>query len=618
LDISRSFGRLISGAVMLWLFAATPAEARQGNPQVFSLNPSVGAAGVVMQIVGDDLTCTARVFGACFSSAEPTVTINGISCEVTFHEDDQVRCVIPPGAGTNLPVVLNKAGLLSNTRLFSYLAPQISSDNSVERPTTGGNTLTILGNHFGPGGTGNDRVEIGASLCSVTSWSATSIQCVVPAGVGSHTLRVIARGQPSAADTYSYDAPVINNLNPQHGPAAGGTALVIQGKNFGGGIAAAFVTVGTSVCPTLPGVSHTSITCTVPAGFPNDLALVRVSVAGQISNAFAFTYDALNCPAGTFTNGPTCTPCPVGMFSSTTNAAACTLAPPGTFVASIGAVVATLCPVNTFQPNAGQASCAPCPAGFQSPAGAVACSAIPSGNTVLTIRAECVMPDPADPAKRLAQFGYENRHENGGLPLELVYGASNNFTVGTTDIGPLSGVPTMFALGIHTNAFTFRFSDGEVVSWNVIDPESSDALTASPTAGTPSCTVAGPQGPQGPAGQPGAPGAPGAPGPMGPAGADGAPGAPGTDGAPGAPGAPGEPGPAGPQGPAGPAGPQGLQGLPGDAGTVPPGTLLFVLEGEPAPANATFIGSFKQTLNGAPASGNNGARVVTVRIYRKN
>ena len=204
---------------------------------------------------------------------------------------------------------------------------------------------------------------------------------------------------------------------------------------------------------------------------------------------------------------------------------------------------------------------------------------------MLTIKAECVMPDPADPAKWLARFGYENRHENGGHPLELVYGTANNFTVGTTDIGPLSGVPTQFALGIHTNAFTFRFSDGETVSWTVIDPESGDTMTASPTASTPSCVVAGPQGPQG------------LQGPPGPAGQAGA---------------------AGPQGPSGPQGPIGPQGPQGDAGSVPSGTLLFVFEGEPAPEGATYVGSYRQTLNGEPAANRDRARVVTVRIYRKN
>jgi hypothetical protein len=52
---------------------------------------------------------------------------------------------------------------------------------------------------------------------------------------------------------------------------------------------------------------------------------------------------------------------------------------------------------------------------------------------------------------------------------------------------------------------------------------------------------------------------------------------------------------------------------------VPPGTLLFVIEGEPAPADATFIGSFKQSLNSDPAGSQTAPpRVVTILIYRKN
>jgi hypothetical protein len=48
---------------------------------------------------------------------------------------------------------------------------------------------------------------------------------------------------------------------------------------------------------------------------------------------------------------------------------------------------------------------------------------------------------------------------------------------------------------------------------------------------------------------------------------------------------------------------------------VPPGTLLFVMEGGPAPADATFFGSFRQTLNGEAGQA---PRVVTIMIYRKN
>jgi len=174
-------------------------------------------------------------------------------------------------------------------------------------------------------------------------------------------------------------------------------------------------------------------------------------------------------------------------------------------------------------------------------------------------------------------------------------------------------VPTTLDLGIHDNAFTFRFSNTENVVWTVNDPASGDPHMAAPTMLTPSCVASGTPGPVGPQGPEGPAGAPGAPGGIGPIGPQGPAGTNGTNGAPGATGAQGPPGPAGPVGPAGPAGPQGPAGASGTGG-VAPGTLLFVLEGEPAPAGATYVGSFKQSLNGD--RGNN--QLVTVRIYRKN
>jgi hypothetical protein len=297
------------------------------------------------------------------------------------------------------------------------------------------------------------------------------------------------------------------------------------------------------------------------------------------------------CPAGTFNNGGTCTPCPIGSYSDTLDAPSCTPAPPGFFVPTIGSMAALACPANTFQPLAGQESCDACPTGFQSPPRASACTPSPVASPVFTLRAECVMPDPADPMKWLVRFGYENRFENNGLPFDAPYGPGNNFTVNGTDIGPLSGVPTMLALGMHTNAFTFRFTTGENVAWNVVDPQSGDTHTATPTDVTPSCVVAGPRGEIGPVGPEGPRGDVGPIGPQGPQGL---------------------------QGPQGPVGPQGPQGPQGPTGTVPPGTLLFVMAGDPAPADATYAGSFRLRLNGEPAARRGAPRVVTIRIYRKN
>lgn len=618
MNIPRLAGRALACAATMSLFVITPAEARQGAPDIVSISPNPGPAGALLTISGQELTCASRIFGSCLVRVEPTVTLGGVACPVVSGNSEPVRCIIPPGAGTNHQVRLNRAGVLSDIVFFNYVAPFITGISTPERPTAGGNPVIIIGQHFGPGTTGMNQVMFNGSSCTINSWSPSQVACTAPPGAVTASIRLAAGGQFSNAVNYPYDPPVITGINPASAPASGGTLLTIQGRNFGGGLAPVNATVGAFNCPQAIGASHTQITCTVPPGTPGQSVAVRVSVGPSFSNTVQLAYQSLSCPAGAFINGNSCAPCAVGSYSSTTNATSCVAASPGFFVPGSGSIAQTACPVNTFQSLAGQGSCIACPSGMESGIGAIACTPIALPDSVLTITAECVMPDPADATKWLARFGYENRFENGGQPLEIVYGMANNFTVNTTDIGPLSGVPSQFALGIHTNAFTFRYSDGESVSWNVVDPESGAALTASPDASTPSCITAGAQGPPGPAGPQGAAGADGAdgaPGQMGPVGPDGPQGPEGPQGPQGDTGSVGAQGPAGPQGPIGPQGPAGPQG---DQGSVPSGTLLLVLEGEPSPADATFVGSFRQTLNGAAAAGNTGARVVTVRIYRKN
>jgi hypothetical protein len=572
------------------LIAPAAAEARQGSPQITGISPNVGAAGGQLTINGNDLTCISEFIGLCVQHTTPTVTIGTEVCGVISGEDEPVRCIIPIGAGTNLQVRLNRDGELSNPAFFSYPPPTFSFLAPL-RPTSGLTPVAISGNNFGLGGTPSDFVLIGSSNCGIGSWTNTTITCLAPAGVGVQGFQVVARNQPSAVGTYAYDKPVITDLAPTHGPASG-FPLSIQGDNFGAGLGPITVGVGSSVCP-VTSATHTSITCILPAGTAGQSVQVKVTVAGQASNVKTFTYDAQACPAGTFVNGLACVPCAAGMYSNTLNAPFCTLASPGFFVANTGQATQTACSANTFQPNAGAVSCFQCAAGTASGVGAIACTPITPTEGALSINAECVAPDPADATKWLVRFGYENDYENSGHPLDLPYGPANNFTVDGTDIGALSGVPTLLALGMHTNAFTFRFSQTENVVWTVIDPASGDPHTAAPTASTPSCVVAGPEGQQGPAGPPGAQGATGPAGPQGVSGLQG---------------------PGGPQGPAGPPGPQGASGTQGTPGSVPPGTLLFVFEGEPAPAGATYVGSFKQSLNGDRG----GSQNVTIRIYRKN
>ena len=80
----------------------------------------------------------------------------------------------------------------------------------------------------------------------------------------------------------------------------------------------------------------------------------------------------------------------------------------------------------------------------------------------------------------------------------------------------------------------------------------------------------------------------------------------------------GPPGPAGPEGavgPQGPAGPAGPKGDKGDPGVMPAGSLLFLSGPDPAPAGYTLLGSFDQVIRPV---GEDGSRLVTIRIYRKD
>jgi hypothetical protein len=591
--VNIPLGRLLTCATLVWLLAPVPAAA-QSDPEISGISPTSGTAGNTLRITGENLTCPVTLLGLCVAPhVRPTVTIGGVNCPVQGNPQDVVYCTVPVGAGTNQPVRVNRNGNLSNSVNFHYLSPQITSVTA-PRPTAGGN-VTIQGSRFGPGGSSSYFVQIGSSNCPIVDWNNTSIVCTAPPGAGSPTLRVTAVFQSGTA-TYSYDPPVVTSVTPNSAAAAGGIPLLIQGNNFGPNGVTRSVAVGSGQC-VVSAFTHTSITCQLPSGTPGSNVQVRVTVAGKLSNTVGFAYDALSCAPGSFVNGTVCWPCMIGRFSSQPNQPSCTLAPAGFFVPTMGASAATACPANAFQPLAGQASCAACPTGFVSEPGAAACSPASGTPPAVTVKAECVMPDPSDATKWLARFGYENHYDSG--PLELIYGASNNFTVNDIDIGAISGVPTVLHPGIHSNAFTFRFSETESVVWSVIDPVSNSIVSATPTEVTPSCVLTGPQG---------EPGLIGPIGPMGPDGPEGPAGADGNEGAPGEPGLPGSDGAVGPtgangatgetgaQGPEGPPGPIGPAGLTGPAG--PQGEGLFsgshilLPAGAPAPPGYDYVGSF--------------------------
>ena len=524
-------------------------------------------------------------------------------------------------------------------------------------------------------GVENGTIRINGVICSRLSGDSYNFflqqyqTCRIPAGVGG-SLIVTVDFSP-ASGTFSYYDPSISSRSPASAHFNGGSQLQINGSNFGQSISQTQVRVGGLLCP-ITSIFDFRIICTLPPGSPGNAAL-QVFAGNQSSNQVSFAY--ISCSPGNFVSNGACQPCQVGRYSTNGNLSACTLAsagffvpstgasaqtacspgrygpttgasscilapvghfvatsaavsslpcpagqyvnttgaiaclaaPPGSFAPSAGAALPSLCVPNTFQPLAGQTSCLACEANRISSAGATACVCAPppAGMFIsnpdtcelsavapsLKLNATCVKPDPDDATKTLVQFGFENSLPGGGAIIDVG-------TVSINGSAPTpAGIPVSLAYGIHTNAFTVRYpADGSVV-WSAIDPLTFDLRTASPTPATPSCAVQGPEGPAG---------AQGVAGPEGPAGPQGEAGPPGSDGATGSPG---------PQGAAGPQGATGPQGLPGAPATLPPGTIIMLLDSDPVPAGFTYVGSFTQKFFKEPEPIE---KSVVIRMYRKN
>jgi hypothetical protein len=267
-------------------------------------------------------------------------------------------------------------------------------------------------------------------------------------------------------------------LLPTHGPAVGGTPLSIFGAGFGSGLGS--VTIGGATCP-ITQWQDSLIVCVTPPGSGLHNPVQVTADTGILPVSLYFDYDLpANCA-------------PPKIFDSATGTCVCPAPPTGEYI---------------VDPST--------------------CATAPISPTIF-LTVECVAPDPGDPSKRLVHFGYENRDAQTGLPLTLSYGADTMVLVNDKDAGVASGAPLQLALGIHTNAFTFRYADGDQVVWRVEDPITHSFAVASPDAATQTCDE-GPPGPQGATGE------------TGPR------------------------GPAGPTGPPGPSGPQGLQGPRGEPG----------------------------------------------------
>ncbi|MBB5476317.1 IPT/TIG domain-containing protein [Micromonospora parathelypteridis] len=263
-----------------------------------------------------------------------TVTITGTgftgATGVTFGDTPGTNLVVDP-SGSSLTVVtppgpvgpVDVSVLLPGANAgapdgFTYVAaaPTAGAITPDEGPQSGGQTVTITGTGFIPGGT--TVTFDGAPATGVTvNPQGTSLTAVTPSGAIGPAVVVVTTGGGSSAELdYTYLADqgdaAVTGLTPTTGPTSGGTTVTITGTGLSGATGVTFDGVpGTGFTVDQAG---TTITVVTPAGLPGPVD-VTVQLPGDdvtVPDGFAYriappVVDALSPAQGPVGGGTTVT-----------------------------------------------------------------------------------------------------------------------------------------------------------------------------------------------------------------------------------------------------------------------------------------------------------------------
>lgn len=251
------------------------------NSVNLSVTPGITSISPVSGPVGSAITISGTNFGATQGSS--SVSIGGLPATVTGWSNASISASVPLGLGLgNATVVVTEGGLASNSVNFN-VTPGITNLSPNSGPI--GTAVAISGSNFG-GTQGSSTVTFGGTLATVTSWSNNSVGVIAPGlSIGPVSVIVTVNSVASNAVTYTF-APGISSLSPSSGPV--GTAVTINGSDFGGTQGSSTVTVGgASVTPT--SWSNANIGINVPSSLGVGPAPVVVTVAGVSSTGVNFT-----------------------------------------------------------------------------------------------------------------------------------------------------------------------------------------------------------------------------------------------------------------------------------------------------------------------------------------
>lgn len=269
-----------------------------GAPKITGISPNVGPASG---------GTTVQIFGSGFREPSALGQVNSVTfggnaaLSFTVLSDTLIEARTPPlnvSQDTTVQVQVihpaTGASAFTTAANFTYTTgPAIQGLEPRSGPPQGGTPVLIVGSGFGPGAS----VKFGeTSALSVTVESGSRIRAVSPAGSGTVFVVVTFNGRSSPQtpeSQFTYNAPEVTRLTPNAGPTAGGTVVLIDGKNFTEGALVRFgqQTVASQF------ISPEQIRATSPAfevGGQVDVVVIAAGGESRKHPASVFTY----------TNGP--------------------------------------------------------------------------------------------------------------------------------------------------------------------------------------------------------------------------------------------------------------------------------------------------------------------------
>ncbi len=265
------------GVGAAWVFASP-------GPTLASIQPAEGplTGGTEVRITGTNFTNSSTVG---FGSTEATA--------VHVESPTQITATSPAESAGTVDVTVTTPGGITAKGPADYFTydpvPSVTALEPDEGPQTGGTSVVITGTGF----TSASTVDFGSTEATGVKFeSPTSMTATAPAGSGAVYVTVKSAGGTSSdgqASQFVYDpVPSLGKIEPDEGPAAGGTPVTITGEHFTAGSKVSF---GSSPATGVKVNSSTSITATSPPG--SGKVFVSVTTPGGTSptrEGAEFTY----------------------------------------------------------------------------------------------------------------------------------------------------------------------------------------------------------------------------------------------------------------------------------------------------------------------------------------